>query len=108
MAFRQHAKIPAYAKIDGTALTSSYQSIVSFVDDVFLLYVFCTCNQPVVISLDGGVTDQFELCQESVTIDVRANDVGLANPNIQAKALSAVPTSGNIRITAIRNSAGGS
>jgi len=106
MAYKQHANIPAVTKLAGTALTGSYQTIATFQDDVFMLFIFNSCDEPVQISLDGGTTTHFELENESVAVDLRSNEVGFKTPTIQVKALSSVPTSGSVRITAVQNSAG--
>lgn len=106
MAFKQHASIPAVSKILGTAITGSYQTVATFQDDVFLLLIFNSCDEPIHISLDGGTTTQLELEGENVAIDLRSNEVGVKTPTIQVKAVSSIPTAGSLRITAVQNSAG--
>jgi len=103
---KQHAYIPSVQKISGTSLTTSYQEMATFDDDLFQLLILNSCNRPIVISLDGGVTDQFELDGDDLILDMRANQIAIARPSIQIKALSEIPTSGSVRISAVENRAG--
>lgn len=85
-------------RIAGTAVTGTYQSLVEATQDAVLLFIFNTTDNPIYVSLDGGVTDTFELVQESVTIDLRANDYLLPKPSVSVKHLGVAPTTGSVRV----------
>lgn len=95
--------LPARGKILGTALTGSYQTVFTAAANLALLYLINSCNQPIMVSLDTGVTDHFELdIGESVTIDLGSNNKHYASGGvIQAKHAGVVPTSGSIRVSAV-------
>lgn len=98
----KHAEIPARGKLDCSSVTASYAEVSTFDDDLRLLFVFNTLNQPVIVSLDGGVTDHFELDEEGFDIDLRAGSMALAKPTVSVKAVSTLPTDGSIRVTGLK------
>lgn len=98
----KHATIPAYGELQGTALTGSYQIVISPDDDVLILFIFNSCNQPIIVSLDNGVTDQLKLDAECLTIDLRASSRSLGKPIVKAKHAGVVPTSGSLRVTVMK------
>jgi hypothetical protein len=97
---------PARGKILGTALTTSYASIISAANanDARIIQVFNTCDETILISLDGGSTDHYELesSEKAVSIDLGAS--GLQQPNlaIQVKDAGVTPSSGSVRCTVIK------
>lgn len=48
-------------RITGTAITGSYQTVVTATQDAMLLFIFNTTDTPIYVSLDGGTTNTFEL-----------------------------------------------
>jgi len=98
----KHANIPARIKIAGTAITATYQTVGIFDDDLRCVFVFNSCDAPIIISLDGGITDHFELDQEGFDIDLRALSLALEKPTISVKYVSAAPTTGSLRVTGIK------
>lgn len=98
----KHANIPARIKIAGTSITTSYQEVGVFDDDLRCVFVFNSCNTPIVVSFDGGLTDHFELDQEGFDIDLRALSLALEKPTISVKAVSTLPSSGSLRVTGIK------
>lgn len=98
----RHSIMFARSAIAGTALTGAYQQIVAFADDLRLLMVFNSCDKPIFVSLDGGVTNHFEIETECFTIDFRALDMALRKPTISAKHSGVVPTSGSLRISGVQ------
>jgi hypothetical protein len=89
--------------IAGTSLTTSYATVITPTFITATLFVFNSCNQTIVISINGGTTDCWELeVGEAVSWDAAANSRSIAaSVNIQAKAKSTIPTSGTVRITAV-------
>lgn len=90
-------------KIAGASLTTTYATVITPSFITATLFIFNSCNQTIVVSINAGTTDCFELeIGEAATVDFGANGRSIAaSTAIQAKALSAVPTSGTVRITAI-------
>jgi hypothetical protein len=100
MPFTKHAEFQAYGEIEGTALTGSYQQVITGNDDVFIIFVFNSCDDTVILSFDGGITDHFKLDKrESFDIDLRTSTLLIGRPTIMAKHDGSVPSSGSIRIT---------
>lgn len=106
----KHARFQARGKILGTALNSAtYQTVFSADDDILLLMIFNTCNQPILVSLTGGPTagvaasavDHFELDGESFILDMRTSSRHIKKPIIMAKRVSATPTQGSLRISVV-------
>lgn len=85
-------------RISGTSITGSYQDLLAGTQDAVLLFIFNTTDTPIYISLDGGVTDTFELEGEGLTIDLRANEYLIGKPTVSVKHLGVVPTAGSFRI----------
>lgn len=98
----KHAVIPERGKIIGASLTGSYQTILAPDDDLRAIFVFNSCNQPILLSLDGGITDHYELDGEGFDVDFRALGLALEKPTISARHMGQVPSSGSIRVTAIK------
>lgn len=90
-------------KISGASLTGSYATVLALTFDAKILQLFNSCDATILISLDGGVTESFELeAGESTSLDLRAATLYVASGvNISAKHAGAAPTSGTIRATAI-------
>lgn len=97
----KHVVIPAYGKIVGATLTGVYQTVYTAADDLVIIFIFNTCNQPIIVSLDGGVTNHFELDQEGFDIDLRAATYLLGKPTVSVKHAGVAPTSGSVRVTGI-------
>ena len=97
------ASFPAKGEIDSTTLTGSYQNVFTAASDLSALFIFNSSNQTIVLSLDAGVTDNFELTsQQSMTIDAGSNGRHIASgTDIRAKHDGVAPTSGTIRISAM-------
>jgi hypothetical protein len=97
------ASFPAKGEVAGTALTGTYANVFTAASDLSLLMIFNSCNQPIVISLDAGVTDHFELGNgQSMTIDAGMNSRHIASgTDIRAKHDGVVPTSGTLNISAM-------
>lgn len=90
-------------KIAGTALTGSYATVLDPTSDLRVVYLINNCNASILVSMDGGTTDTFELDPgESVTVDLAANGLKFSNAvNISAKHNGAAPTAGSIRVTGL-------
>jgi hypothetical protein len=91
-------------KIDGTALTSSYQQIFAGAESrATILLILNSCDQTIFLSLPkkgvGAATDDhFELgAGESFVLDIGANG-DFSQNEIWAKHGGVVPTSGTLRI----------
>jgi hypothetical protein len=93
----------AKGKVAGSALTGTYATVLTPGFIARLLALFNSCNDTILVSLDGGTTDGLELeAGESLTLDLGANGRHLASGvNIQAKHAGAAPTAGTLRITAV-------
>lgn len=93
----------AKGKIVGSSLTGSYATVLDPSSDLKIIYLINSCNNTILVSLDSGSTDTFELeAGESVTIDLASSGLKFNNTlNIQAKHGGAAPTSGSIRVTGI-------
>ena len=93
----------AKGKIVGASLTASYATLLNPTTDMRIVYIFNTCNQTILVSLDGGTTDSLELeAGESVTMDLANNGLKFDNAvNISAKHGGAAPTAGTVRASGI-------
>jgi len=93
----------AKGKIVGSSLTASYATLLNPTTDMRMVYIFNTCNQTILVSLDGGTTDSLELeAGESVTMDLANNGLKFDNAvNISAKHGGAAPTAGTVRASGI-------
>lgn len=98
----KHADIPARLRFAATSITATYQTVGSFDDDLRCLFVFNSCDAPIIVSLDGGITDHFELDNEGFDVDLRALSLALERPTIAVKYVSAAPTSGSLRVTGLK------
>lgn len=90
-------------KIVAGSLTTSYATVLSITTTSYMVYIFNSLNQTVLVSLDGGTTDSLEMDPgESCSMDLRSNGLRfIATTNIQAKYAGTAPTAGSIRISAI-------
>lgn len=88
--------LEAYGKVDGSALTTSYQDLLGMAGDAAVLRLFNSTEVPVIISLDAGTTDCEELGPyENISIDYYANDLILTANTIRVKLVSgSAPTNG--------------
>ena len=102
MASKIHATISPFGELVGASLTGSYQTVTSTTDDVLVVTVFNSCNKPIILSLDNGVTDHFKLDKESFVLDLRSNDRQVKSITCRAKHAGVAPTSGSIRITLMK------
>ena len=102
MPYTKHVVIPAYGRIDGTAITGSYQTVITATNDCYSIQVFNTCDNPIILSMDGGTTEHYELDGEGFHIDGRANDFQFGKPTIQVKHAGSAPTQGSLRITLLQ------
>lgn len=96
---------PAQGKVLGTALTGSYVNILTAANanNAKIISAFNSCNNTIVLSLDAGTTDHFELERgESFTLDLGANGLQQASFTIRVKHAGAAPTAGSIRVTVIK------
>lgn len=86
----------AYGKIAGASLTTSYQTLLAMGGNVKILQLWNSTEVPVIISLDGGVTNHTELGPyENDSVDYVANELFLTSGTIQAKLVSgSAPTNG--------------
>jgi len=93
----------AKGKIAGTALTGSYATLLNPTSDLRIIAIFNSCNDTIMVSLDGGTTDSFELeAGESISLDLAANGLKFDNAvNISAKHAGAAPTLGTVRASGI-------
>ncbi len=90
-------------KIAGTALTGSYATLITLTFDASMLYFFNSCDDTIILSIDSGTTDAFELeAGESFTLDLGSNNRKISSGvTIRAKQNSATPTNGTIRCAAV-------
>lgn len=98
----KHAVIPARLKISYADITGSYTLLGTFDDDLRLLMGFNSCNKPIIISLDNGLTDHFELEGEGFVIDFRSVSLCLEKPTIVVKHAGVAPTEGSFRVTGMK------
>ena len=93
----------AKGKITGSSLTGTYATLLNPTSDLRVLAFFNSCDNTILVSLDGGTTDSLELeAGESVTLDLAANGLKFDNAvNISAKHAGAAPTNGTIRVTGV-------
>lgn len=97
------ATFQALGKILGTALTGTYATLATAAGDCKVVALLNRCDEPIQISLDGGVTTHFEFEPgESFALDLGANGLHFANGTvIQARHSGVAPTSGSIRATLV-------
>jgi hypothetical protein len=84
-----------------TALTGSYATISTPAFNVCILQIFNSCDQTIVISIDGGTTAFLQLeAREATSIDWCTNGLFITSGTaIKAKHNGVVPTLGNLRIS---------
>lgn len=83
------AATPAYGKIAGSSLTTSYQTLLTMGGAGKILQIWNSTEVPVIFSYDGGTTANLELGPyESESVDYAANGMTLASGTIQAKLVS--------------------
>lgn len=97
----KHSVFTPYGAIDGTSLTGSYQTVLTPGNDLCSIYLLSSCDKPIIVSLDGGVTDHFKLDNDGLVFDGRTNSKHIRNPVIKAKHAGVVPTTGSIRVTGV-------
>jgi hypothetical protein len=93
----------AKGKIAGGDLTGTYATLLNPSSDLKVLLLMNSCNDTILVSLDGGSTDSLELeAYESVAIDLATSGLKFDNGvNISAKHAGAAPTAGTIRASGI-------
>ena len=86
----------------GTNLTGAYATALTLSADVAILLIRNTCNQEILVSMDGS-TDHFTMAQgDQISIDFKANYRKLSSgATIKAKHAGVAPTAGKIKVTAI-------
>jgi hypothetical protein len=81
------------------SLTTSYQTVFTPSANTKILFMRNNMNQPVIVSMDAGTTQNFILdAGDQVAIDFVANGVISTTTAIQAKYSGSAPTSGSFRI----------
>lgn len=87
--------------INGSALTGSYQTVLTLTADAVCLAILNTCNNTIFVSLDGGTSDTLKLeSGESLTLDFGTNGRKVSSGAlIQAKHAGAAPASGTLRVS---------
>ena len=92
------ATTPAYGKIAGTSLTTSYATLLSMSNPAKTITLMNSCDQAVIITLDNGTTNNLELdAFEAWTHDFAANSMYLSTSTIKAKHTGTLPKVGSIR-----------
>lgn len=92
------ATLPAYGKIAGTSLTTTYATLLTMSADARGLTIMNSCDQAVIITLDNGTTNSIELdAYESITEDYAALGRHLTSSTIKAKHAGTLPKIGSIR-----------
>lgn len=93
----------AKGKISGASLTGSYATLLNPTSDLRILAILNSCDNTIMVSLDGGSTDSFELeAGESVILDLAANGLKFDNAvNVSAKHAGAAPTAGSVRASGV-------
>lgn len=97
------ATVPARGKIAGTSLTGSYQNLLVMGGNARAVTLMNSTDQNVIISFDGGTTDNIELdAYESTTQDYASLGVFLTSGTIQTKHGGTLPKVGSIRAWVVR------
>ena len=86
----------------GTALTGTYATALTLAADAAMLFLRNSCNQEILVSLDG-TNDHFTMGQgDQIALDLKNNGRKLASgATIKAKHTGVLPGSGKILVTAI-------
>lgn len=103
---KKPAIVDAFREIEGTALSTTYANVGAVLgSDAHIVLAFNTCDDTIVLSLDGGTTDHIKLdANEAFTLDLKTSQLVLAKGvQIQAKDLGSTPTAGSLRISIIRS-----
>lgn len=92
----------AKGRVDCSAITGTYATVLTPGFNVSLLHIFNSCNGTIIISINGGTTDYLELeAGESTVLDLKSNSLFLGSGvNIQAKDGAVNPITGSLRISA--------
>ena len=100
----KHVEFDDYGYLDGTSVASTYATILTLTDDVDVLFIFNTCDQSLILSIPSKLsTKEMRLPAKcSFVLDCRANSKRIAKGLVRVKYASAVPTSGEISVTAVR------
>ncbi|OQB10453.1 MAG: hypothetical protein BWY21_00374 [Parcubacteria group bacterium ADurb.Bin216] len=104
MAARSRVNVKtAGGRIAGTSITGSYQNVLSSVPGRGLVLVIAnSCNQELVVSLDGGTTDWMYFPPGySPNIDLAANDAEYSG-TVSVKHNGVAPASGVFSVGVIR------
>lgn len=93
----------AKGRIAGASLTGSYTTLLNPTSDLRIIYIFNSCDQTILVSLDGGTTDTFQLeGGEGCSVDLGTSGLKFDNTvNISAKHDGVVPTAGSVRATGL-------
>lgn len=90
----------------GTALTADYvdTDLLILTDDIDLLIVMNTCNQPIYLSMAGpdGTVDVYIPGMTSWAVDGRTNANRIIKQTFQAKHAGVAVTAGAISLLAIK------
>lgn len=100
----KHVEFDDYGTIQGTALTGSYQTVLSMTDDADVLAIFNTCDNPIILQVPNKLTTkEIRLAARASTVfDFRTNQKRLAKGLIRAKHAGAAPTTGELSVTVFR------
>lgn len=101
----KHAEFQTSGVMLAASVTVNFQTLLSMLDDADILVVANSLDQPVVITIpnETGAPGQMTVpgfC--SFSIDLMTNNKRVAKGTVQIKALSSLPTSGLISVTAIK------
>ena len=87
-----------------SALTGSYQNLLTLSDDCDILFVMNTCDTAVYLNIPSGAAVRKQIrfpAGSSIALDCRTNSKRIAKGVIQVKYDSA-PTTGEVTVTAAR------
>ena len=98
-----NASFQVATQIAGTALTDTYQNVKTLSADATIVTILNTCDEPVRISFDAGVTDhQFLDVGQSFSWEFGAQRQVLASgTDIRVRRDVATPTVGRVTVSAV-------
>jgi hypothetical protein len=101
----KHITFDDYGYLEAGYLTNSFQGVLSLSDDADFLFVFNTCDAPLILRVPNGSASTKEVrlpSRCSFCIDCRTNDKRLAKGLIEVRYASVAPTTGEISVTVAR------
>ena len=90
----------AHGTIQGTSLTSSFQSVLSVTGTITEYIIANSTNYPIEVSRDGGTTSVHRLDQQGVAVSLEG--AKLIDPDFQIKHSGTLPTIGEVSIYVTR------